>query len=339
MSLLRETLRPVLQSGEVDHYSPSLARIDRDITQYRGEIQPVIYPFKALAGLEVDEAIMGHKGLRTTGGFRDRAGMFVQFKDNSSQWHRFTQREEPGLAQVTAELIDENTLRFCSPNGAELRCSPQDFEPQDATIIRAATYKDEYVEGRMEPINGPFTQFIHQHLSSLSGYTTERLQRIGVLLPHIFINRSVPSSHSGGPAAKTEFADIGKFLLINSATVDYVNEGIDPPVPDEAYRGNFIVKSGWPANLEDFIAEATLGSVEQYSMHFGVMSTRCIVTKVDPRTGIKRTDGQPIDTLMKRRPLRERQPTMGINVANRISSNEQVIRKGDIITPNTEKWD
>jgi uncharacterized protein YcbX len=328
-----------LENGETDHYSPTLARIDADITRYRGEIQPVIYPFKALAGIEVDEAIVGTKGLKTPGGFRDRSGMFVRFNDNSNQWHRFTQREEAGLAQVTAELVDENTLQFLSPGGAQLRCSAQDFEPQDGTVIRAATYKDQYVEGQMERIDGPFTQFIHQHLASLKGYTTEKLQRIGVLLPHIHVDRSVPASHSGGPSAKTEFADIGKFLLINAATVDYVNEGIDPPVPAEAYRGNIIVKNGWPANLEDFVEQATLGSGEQCNMHFGVMSTRCIVTKVDPHTGIKRTDGQPIDALMKRRPLREKQPTMGINVANRIWSNEQVVRKGDIITPNTEKLD
>ena len=339
MSLLRETLRPKLKPQQKDHYTPTLKALDENLHQYRGKISRLmIYPFKSLGGISVDTAVLGPTGLMTHSGFRDRSAMLVEF-DEQKGWKRFTQRDEAGLAQIRTELLNDNTLRLQSPHGMHHDCGVGDLFAREGQRIRAATYEDQYVEGRLEHIDGNLTAFIHEHLSALGSYTYDQLQRIGVLLPHTEVDRSVPMSHSGNAAAATEFADVGKYLLVNAATVDYVNEEIMPPAAAEVYRYNVLV-SGWPANLEDIVNYATVESGQlYYGMHFGVMSTRCAVTMVDQATGIKRKDGEPLAALMKRRPRRgkKNEPTMGINIADGPEGYYKTIRVGDFIVPNSEK--
>jgi uncharacterized protein YcbX len=334
MLLLRETLRPTLKAGQPDVYTPTLAAIDGDISRYRGEIELMIYPFKALGGISIDQAMLGSMGLVTRGGFRDRSAMLIQ-RDKKEQWKRFTQRDEPALAQVKLELASDRLLALVSPSGESVECRVEDLEPDNGTVVRAATYEDQAVEGRMEDPSGRLTQFIRSHLASLATYSREQLERIGVLLPHKDIFRRIPHSHTGGIDASTEFADVSKYLLINAATVDYVNEEIDPPVPAEAYRGNIIVKNGWPANLEDIIESADTGF--GINLHFGVPSTRCPVTMVDPKTGIMRKDGEPLAALSYRRPRRNKKTTMGINIADGSEGFGQTIYAGQIIVPRKEK--
>ncbi len=334
MPLLRETLRPTLKPEQADVYTPTLSAIDEDISRYRGQIELMVYPFKALGGISVDQAMLGSKGLVTRGGFRDRSAMLIQ-RGKDEQWKRFTQRDEPALAQVKLELASDHLLALVSPCGESVECSAEDLQPDRGTVVRAATYEDQSVEGRMEDSDGRLTQFIRNHLASLGKYSREQLERIGVLLPHLDIFRRIPHSHTGGVDGSTEFADVSKYLLLNSATVDYVNKGITPPVPTEAYRGNIIVKNGWPANLEDIIESADTGF--GINLHFGVPSTRCSVTMVDPETGIKRKDGEPLAALLQRRPRRNKQPTMGINIADGSEGFGQKIFAGQILVPRKEK--
>jgi uncharacterized protein YcbX len=333
MPLLRETLRPTLKPSQPDHYTPTLKALSDDIASYRGEIELMIYPFKALGGISVEEAMLGSMGLVSRGGFRDRSAMLIQ-RGKDEQWKRFTQRDEPALAQVKLELASDRLLALVSPSGESVECKPEDICPDEGVVVRAATYEDQAVEGRMEDPSGRLTQFIRNHLASLGTYSREQLNRIGVLLPHKDIFRRIPKTHTGGVDASTEFADVSKYLLINAATVDYVNEGTTPPVSYKAYRGNVIVRKGWPANIEDIIESAdTMG----INIHFGVSSTRCPVTMVDPETGIMRKDGEPLAALSYRRPRRDKKTTMGINIADGSEGFGQTIYAGQIIVPRKEK--
>ena len=338
MPLLRETLRPNLKPGVQDLYRPTLEDLDENLSGYRGRIAGLmVYPIKSLGGLSVDRAILGSTGLRSAGGFRDRSAMLVQFDERAGQWKRFTQRDESALAQVALRLLSNDIFSLESPAGISQHCGVEDLLLRNAPSIRAATYEDQSVEGRLEPADGQLTRFIHEHLTAQSNYTRTQLEGIRVLLGHSGVERHVPKTHSAGMEAGTEFADVGKYLLVNAATVGYVNEGMTPPVFPDAYRYN-ILTDQWPRNIEDIIDYATIETGQaNIGLHFGVMSTRCAVTAVDQRTGIKRKDREPIASLMRLRPLRDKQPTMGINVADGPEGLYQTIRVGDQIIPNAEK--
>ena len=330
---LRDSLRPTLKADQVNHYTPTLNRIAADISAHRGTISAlVVYPIKSLGGIHVEQAILGSTGLRTKGGLRDRSAMLVQWNEDKQRWKRFTQRDEPALAAVEAHASDNGALLLRHSAGA-IAVKNEALIPHRGEVVRAATYDDESVEGILEPDTNRITMFVREFLAMRCRYARKKLEAIRVLLPSSHKERLVPQSHSGDIEAATEFADVSKYLLVNQGTVDYVNGHIDPAVDTAAFRPNIVV-AGWPANMEDIASGAQLSNGhKEINFSFGVPSTRCAVTGVDQTTGIKRTDGQPNKALMHLRPLREKKPTMGINVADGLSGLFQEIHVGDSIVP------
>ena len=338
MQLLRSVLKPTLKPGQVDRYRPTLENLSKHIEDHQGQIaRLIIYPLKSIGGFDVDKADLTPTGLGTHSGFHDRAAMIV--RETKHGLERFSQRQEPLLAQIKTRLLSEELLELQNASGDSVQLSSSAFCYRGGETTTAEMYKDILITGVLEDNSGPITRFIRNHLASLDTYTTEELKNIRILHGSNKVQRDVPITHSGGIPSHTNFADVGQHLLINRATVrDYLDRHIHPNVSEEAYRPNIVIE-GWPENLEDLIAFMKIirKDIEDLYLYCGVPSTRCAVTMVDQETGTKRRDGEPLKSLMHLRPLHDGQPTMGINVSHAWGAQYREIHVGDLIVPVAEK--
>ena len=97
------------------------------------------------------------------------------------------------------------------------------------------------------------------------------------------------------------FADGYPYLLVNQASLDALNDELDQPVSLRHFRPNLVV-SGEYAWEEDDWKVIQIGDVV-----FDVAKpcSRCVLTTVDPDTGIKSSEQQPLRTLVSIRTLPE----------------------------------
>ncbi|MCL6414743.1 MOSC domain-containing protein [Aestuariirhabdus sp. Z084] len=93
------------------------------------------------------------------------------------------------------------------------------------------------------------------------------------------------------PGVVTSFADGFPLLLIGQASLDDLNARLDKPVPMRRFRPNLVVSTK-TAFEEDQWQEIRVGDLS-----FSVVKScsRCILTTVDPQTGIK--GKEPLQTL------------------------------------------
>jgi uncharacterized protein YcbX len=96
------------------------------------------------------------------------------------------------------------------------------------------------------------------------------------------------------------FQDTSQCLVINQASVDYLNSRMVYPVQAEAYRGNIVV-SGPEAFAEDSWQTLKVVGKEIYLIRIG-LCRRCEITQQDVHTGVTRGK-EPLATLGKLRKL------------------------------------
>ncbi|GJM09082.1 MAG: MOSC domain-containing protein [Lysobacteraceae bacterium] len=127
----------------------------------------------------------------------------------------------------------------------------------------------------------------------------------------------------GQPGDQVSFADGYPLLLISRAAVDELNRHLSTPVKMANFRPNLVV-SDCSAHAEDQWHRIRVGEVE-----FDLVKpcARCVFTTVDPERHQKRTDGEPLRTLVRYR-RRDGKVMFGQNViargAGRISAGDVV---------------
>ncbi len=105
-------------------------------------------------------------------------------------------------------------------------------------------------------------------------------------------HRAVPN-----PAARFDdevgFADGAPLLLISTASLEALNERLPAPVSMRRFRPNLVVTADAPF-AEDGWRRLVIGAVE---LEVAWPCTRCVLTAVDPDTGVVDTAGEPLKTL------------------------------------------
>ena len=93
------------------------------------------------------------------------------------------------------------------------------------------------------------------------------------------------------------FADGYPLLLLSQAAHDALNARLARPVPITRFRPNLVV-AGCAPHAEDGWRRIRIGATE-----FDLVKpcTRCILTTVNPATGVAAADGEPLATLMRDR--------------------------------------
>ncbi|MDH4569534.1 MOSC domain-containing protein [Pseudomonas sp. BN414] len=122
--------------------------------------------------------------------------------------------------------------------------------------------------------------------------------------------RDIPGSLL--PEEKVGFADGYPLLLIGQASLDDLSKRVGRPLEMLRFRPNLVVE-GSEAYAEDGWKRIRIGGIE-FSVAKGC--SRCILTTIDPATGERSSDREPLTTLKTYRE-REGEVYFGQNLINR----------------------
>ncbi|MGO1501880.1 MAG: MOSC domain-containing protein [Marinobacter sp.] len=221
-----------------------------------------IYPVKSLAGIQVPSFEMDDFGPKG-----DRRWMIVDADRNF-----VTQRALPELARITTSLVDRK-VSIHIPGEGDFTLQSTDLE------LRVLVWRDwvkafegeSSVNEALSRFCGKELRFVYMPDSSFrrvdAGRVTE-YRRVG-------------------------FADGFPLLITSLASLEELNERLDVPVDMRRFRPNIVVE-GAAAWQEDKWHTLKLGN---QSFDIVKPSSRCVLTTVDPDTGVKDSGLQPLRTL------------------------------------------
>jgi hypothetical protein len=124
-------------------------------------------------------------------------------------------------------------------------------------------------------------------------------------------HRPVPNPTAGFDD-EVGFADAAPVLLISEASLLALNAKLERPVAMERFRPNLVVE-GCEPHAEDGWLSVTIDAAR---LEVAWPCSRCILTTVDPETGVRDADGEPLRTLGSYR-RRERSVYFGQNLIPR----------------------
>lgn len=186
-----------------------------------------------------------------------------------------TARQYPKLALVTTS-IDSDSLQV-SVNGREgllIALQPAENNRREVTL-----WKD-----TLEAV--PVSKAADGWFSDYLGIRCQLVQMTDDII------RTVDQAY-GRPEDEVSFADGFPLLLISAASLADLNGRLATPVSMRRFRPNVVV-SGCAAYAEDNWRRLRIGEVEFTAVK---ACSRCVFTTIDPDTGIKNPDKEPLRTL------------------------------------------
>jgi uncharacterized protein YcbX len=224
-----------------------------------------IYPLKSCGQVPVDSALVEARGLAG-----DRRYMLV---DESGRF--LTQRRYPRMALIQPQRTDQG-LRLCAP-GLETLQLPTELvtDAQRNVSVWQSELDASLADGT---INNWFSAFM--------GFP---VQLVFMADRH---ERALKAGH-GQPGDRVSFADGAPLLLISEASLAALNGRLAQPVTMQRFRPNLVVSAEQPF-AEDSWRLIRIGEAE---FEVSWACSRCVMTTVDPVTGDKDADGEPLKTL------------------------------------------
>ncbi|MFL1485040.1 MOSC domain-containing protein [Marinobacter sp. LN3S78] len=222
------------------------------------------YPVKSLAGVALDELRLDRFGPAG-----DRRWMLV---DGGGRF--VTQRKHPALARIQPHLVD---------GGLFLDIPGQDRIQVDVSdqSRRVSVWRDE-IEGVLNATP--------EASEALSGFLGKR-----VSLVHMPESVTRPARHENlASVYPVSFADGFPFLVTSQASLDDLNRRMPWDAEMRRFRPNVVVEGAAQPWEEDLWEQVMLGAVP---VRLVKPCSRCIMTTVDPDTGERSSDGNPLKTL------------------------------------------
>ena len=222
------------------------------------------YPVKSCAGIELNEALIGKRGI-----VNDRICMLV---DEQNVF--LSQRRHPLLALIRPQINGQN-LTLNLPGNKKFEVS---LNPTTKNLLKVIVWDDlcEAVDLGDEAA---------KKMSSYLGICCRLVQ-----MTDNFV-RSLDPFFAVSSSDQTGFADGYPFLLISEASLDDLNRRMEKPLPMNRFRPNIVVK-GCEPYAEDTWKKIRIGSID-----FDLVKpcSRCSVTTVDQLTAEK--SKEPLSTL------------------------------------------
>jgi uncharacterized protein YcbX len=221
-----------------------------------------IYPVKSLSGIPVQAF-----ELDEFGPVHDRRWMIID-----EDRHFLTQRTSPGLARISIR-IDNDRVEICIPGEGTFTLNPTD------ETVRALVWRD-WVQARVgeaaanEALSrfcGKSLRFVYMPETSFRRVDAARVQDL----------------------RRVSFADGFPLLITSLASLDELNGRLESSVEMRRFRPNVVVEGAEPWS-EDSWRGITLGDVR---LSLVKPCFRCVMTTVDPDTGVKDPATQPLKTL------------------------------------------
>jgi uncharacterized protein YcbX len=225
------------------------------------------YPLKSAAGES-----LGETGLDALGVAGDRRWMVV----DAGTGRFLTQRLLPQMSQLQARWQGAEQLLLRAPGMSELRVAL----PGRRAELRAVTI---WRDSLQVPDAGEAAAL---WLSQLLGRACRLVQ-----VPAAYA-RQVDTAYAE-VGDKVAFADGFPLLLIGQASLDDLSARVGRPLEMLRFRPNLVVAGSEPY-AEDSWKRIRIGALE-----FRVVKgcSRCIMTTLDPQTGERSADREPLNTL------------------------------------------
>lgn len=231
-----------------------------------------IYPIKSTRRITLDESPVLPRGLPW-----DRRWMLVDSAGNF-----ITARQQPMLATVQT-TVGEQTLSVEAAGREPLELP---LQPARRETTRVSVWKDS-----LDAV--PAGRQADAWFSDFLGLSCRLVQLTDDL------SREVNPDY-GRPGDEVSFADGFPLLLITQASLADLNNRLEQPVEMRRFRPNLVVDGDMPY-AEDHWRRIRVGGVE----FEGVKNcSRCVFTTIDPDSGRKHPDKEPLRTLStyRRRP-------------------------------------
>lgn len=234
-----------------------------------------VYPVKSLGGVAVRRAEVEPQGLAG-----DRRWCLV---DDAGEV--VTAREEHELLRLTAEVVDEDTIRLTDrADGASILVdTPLGLGPVPISLSRLP---------RAAPADADVSEWVSDRVG-------RRLRLVWQEDPGA---RPVSGAHGGRPGDVVSMADTGPLLLVSQASMEALDRwvaeedgGAHGPLDVLRFRPNVVV-DGETAFAEDGWATVQIGEV---TFRTTERCDRCVMTTLDPRT--REGGPEPIRTLARHR--------------------------------------
>ena len=225
------------------------------------------YPLKSARGESLSRSPLDHLGLRG-----DRRWMLVDAESG-----RFlTQRALPQMSQLSALYDAEGGLILSAPGCASVTVPL----PAAEQNLRGVTV---WRDSLRVPDAGDMAA---EWLSRFIGRPCRLVQ-----VPEARA-RQVDSGYAQ-PGDRVAFSDSFPLLLIGQASLDDLQERVGRPLEMLRFRPNLVI-SGSEAYAEDGWKRIRIGDLE-FEVAKGC--SRCILTTIDPQTGERSADREPLATL------------------------------------------
>ncbi|WP_285962214.1 MOSC domain-containing protein [Pseudomonas tohonis] len=250
------------------------------------------FPMKSAIGERLERAELDGLGLAG-----DRRWMLV----DASNGRFLTQRALPQMSQLSALWNAEGGLTLATAGRPSLDVKLPD---PDSDLRGTFIWKDSM---RVPDAGDEAADW----LSAFIGKPTR--------LVHVPEKRARDIPGSLLPEEKVGFADGFPLLLIGQASLDDLSSRVGRPLEMLRFRPNLVVEGGAPF-AEDEWKRIRIGGVE-FSVAKGC--TRCILTTIDPATGERSPDREPLTTLKTYRE-REGEIYFGQNLINRSNGTLEV---------------
>jgi len=224
-----------------------------------------VYPVKSLSGIFLDKASVNKLGIE-----KDRLLMLVDDAGNF-----ITQRKFSSLALINTKINDDSII-LSAPYFSDLTIDNLDFLTQKIDVTVWGDKCSAFVA--QDRINQWFSKYL--------GISVQ-LVKYDMDTPR----KSDPDYSRDGDVVS--FADGFPLLLISQASLDDLNSRLDSAVTMTNFRPNIVIDET-DAYAEDHWKKIKIGNIE-----FDLVKTcsRCILTTIDPNTGVKNKDGQPLKEL------------------------------------------
>jgi len=225
-----------------------------------------LYPIKSTAAVNVPNAVVEARGLAG-----DRRFMLVD-----DQGRFMTGRQYPDLVLVRAQ-ITATGLRIDAPGMESIRVVEPDSRADTVTVN---IWHDETTARAVDPsVDRWFTDYL--------GHTCR------LVFQHHNDVRPVAPADGTNDDDRVSFADGYPLLLIGTASLDDLNGRLASPVAMGRFRTN-LVAATTAAFVEDTWRRIRVGEVT-----FDVVKrcARCVFTTVDPLSGQRDVQGEPLKTL------------------------------------------
>ena len=224
-----------------------------------------LFPIKSCRGISLEYAELDRRGLA-----QDRRWMLV-----NNQGHFVTQRQLSKMSLINTRMTKEQvTVSF--PDMEPLSLPLQIYNGQE---VQVRVWEDNCLA--LEADNE-----ISQWFSHALGQDLKL-----VYMPDSTERRVDPDYAQESDI--TGFSDGFPLLLISEASLEDLNDRLERPLTMRRFRPNLVVR-GCPAYAEDGWKRIRIGDIE-----FDVVKpcSRCIVTTINPDTGERSTDSEPLRTL------------------------------------------